>query len=30
VADRVAVLAATEAWLAVNRGRLLSVLAAAG
>jgi Ser/Thr protein kinase RdoA (MazF antagonist) len=30
VADRVAVLEATETWLAVNRGRLLSVLAAAG
>ena len=30
VADRVAVLEATEAWLAVHRGRLLTVLAAAG
>ena len=30
VADRVAVLDSTEAWLAVHRGRLLSVLAAAG
>jgi homoserine kinase type II len=29
VADRVAVLEATETWLAVHRGRLLSVLAAA-
>jgi homoserine kinase type II len=30
VADRVAVLEATETWLAVHRGQLLSVLAAAG
>ena len=30
VADRVAVLEAVEAWLAVHRGRLLTVLAAAG
>jgi len=30
VADRVAVLDATEVWLAVHRGRLQSVLAAAG
>jgi hypothetical protein len=29
VADRVAVLEATETWLAVHRGQLLSVLAAA-
>jgi len=28
VADRVAVLEAVEAWLAVHRGRLLTVLAA--
>ena len=30
MADRVAVLEAVEAWLAVHRGRLLTVLAAAG
>lgn len=30
VADRVAVLEAVEAWLAVHRGRLMTVLAAAG
>jgi hypothetical protein len=29
VADRVAVLEASQTWLAVHRGRLLSVLAAA-